>query len=132
MKSVHSSSSINTTTLDPVPLVTLKPPPLDRTKSFDDEDLSIKPVVTKIPTPVPENVKLYSIADLQMATDSFSVENLIGEGSIGRVYRAQFDDGKVYAPNPFICYSRINIDVCYGSDVFHPFYINPVNKMIEI
>lgn len=100
LKSVHSSSSINTTTLDTVPSVTLKPPPLDRSKSFDDEDLSNKPVlpvVSKIPTPVPDNVKSYSIADLQMATSSFSVENLIGEGSIGRVYRAVFDDGKVLA-----------------------------------
>lgn len=97
LKSVHSSSSINTLTLDTAPIVTLKPPPLDRNKSFDDEDYSKKPVVTKIPTPVPNNVKSYSIADLQMATGSFSVENLIGEGSIGRVYRAQFDDGKVLA-----------------------------------
>ncbi|CAL5437618.1 unnamed protein product [Camellia sinensis] len=32
-----------------------------------------------------------------MATDSFSVETLVGEGSIGCVYRAQFDDGKVLA-----------------------------------
>ncbi|XP_021720364.1 protein STRUBBELIG-RECEPTOR FAMILY 7-like [Chenopodium quinoa] len=99
LKSVHSSSSINTTTLDTVTAV-LKPPPLDRNKSFDDEDFSnkpVRPIVTKIPTPVPENVKSYSIADLQMATGSFSVENLIGEGSIGRVYRAQFDDGKVLA-----------------------------------
>ncbi|KAI3455691.1 hypothetical protein Pfo_012354 [Paulownia fortunei] len=45
----------------------------------------------------PINAKSYSVADLQIATDSFSVENLIGEGSIGRVYRAQLDDGKVVA-----------------------------------
>ncbi|KAL5718149.1 Protein STRUBBELIG-REPTOR FAMILY 6 [Ranunculus cassubicifolius] len=32
-----------------------------------------------------------------MATGSFSVVNIIGEGSVGRVYRAQFDDGKVLA-----------------------------------
>lgn len=104
LKSVHSSSSINTTTLDAVPLVALKPPPLDRNKSFDDQDLSNKPIlpiVTKTPTRVPNNVKSYSIADLQMATGSFSVENLIGEGSIGRVYRAQFDDGKVCDLNLF-------------------------------
>ncbi|CAO2840359.1 unnamed protein product [Amaranthus hypochondriacus] len=97
LKSVHSSSSINTTTLDTVSSVTLKPPPVDRNKSFDDEDISNKPVVIRIPTPVPENVKSYSIADLQMATGSFNIENLVGEGSIGRVYRAVFDDGKVLA-----------------------------------
>ncbi|KAK9726824.1 hypothetical protein RND81_05G239600 [Saponaria officinalis] len=98
LKSVHSSSSINTTTLDAaVATINLKPPPLDRHKSFDDEDFSNKPIVTKVPILVPDNVKSYSIADLQMATGSFSAENLIGEGSIGRVYRAQFDDGKVLA-----------------------------------
>ncbi|XP_074303593.1 protein STRUBBELIG-RECEPTOR FAMILY 6-like [Silene latifolia] len=97
LKSVHSSSSINTTTLDAVATINLKPPPLDRHKSFDNEDFSNKTTVTKVPTPVPGNVKSYSIADLQMATASFSSENLIGEGSIGRVYRAQFENGKVLA-----------------------------------
>ncbi|XP_074301899.1 protein STRUBBELIG-RECEPTOR FAMILY 6-like [Silene latifolia] len=97
LKSVHSSSSINTTTLDPVATINLKPPPLDRHKSFDDEDFSNKPLVIKVARPVPDNVKSYSVADLQMATDSFSTENLIGEGSIGRVYRAHFDDGKILA-----------------------------------
>ncbi|CAL5358121.1 unnamed protein product [Camellia sinensis] len=32
-----------------------------------------------------------------MATDSFSVETHVGEASIGSVYRAQLDDGKVLA-----------------------------------
>jgi len=82
--------------------VNLKAPPLDRQKSFDEEEfpnepvISNKPTATKIPTVVPDNVKSYSIADLQMATGSFSIENLVGEGSIGRVYRAKFDDGKVF------------------------------------
>ncbi|XP_074268288.1 protein STRUBBELIG-RECEPTOR FAMILY 6-like isoform X2 [Silene latifolia] len=98
LKSVHSSSSLNTTTLDAsVAAINIKPPPHDRHKSFDDEDFSNKPIVTKVPARVPDNVKSFSIADLQMATDSFSSENLIGEGSIGRVYRAHFDDGKVLA-----------------------------------
>lgn len=105
LRSVHSSSSINSATLDTVAPMNLKPPPLERKKSFDEEEFSSNPVVikkapvtiTKIPTAVPDNVKSYSIADLQMATGSFSIENLIGEGSIGRVYRAIFDDGKVLA-----------------------------------
>ncbi|KAH9618856.1 hypothetical protein KSS87_009484 [Heliosperma pusillum] len=97
LKSVHSSSSLNTTTLDAVAAINIKPPPHDRHKSFDDEDFTNKPIVTKVPARVPDNVKSFSIADLQMATDSFSSENLIGEGSIGRVYRAHFDDGKVLA-----------------------------------
>ena len=37
------------------------------------------------------------MADLQAATDSFSQGNLIGEGSMGRVYRAEFANGQVLA-----------------------------------
>ncbi|XP_024361881.1 protein STRUBBELIG-RECEPTOR FAMILY 8 isoform X2 [Physcomitrium patens] len=39
----------------------------------------------------------YSVADLQAATNSFAQENLIGEGSLGRVYRGEFTDGQVHA-----------------------------------
>lgn len=37
----------------------------------------------------------YSVATLQTATNSFSQDNLVGEGSLGRVYRAEFSNGKV-------------------------------------
>ncbi|XP_042520201.1 protein STRUBBELIG-RECEPTOR FAMILY 8-like isoform X2 [Macadamia integrifolia] len=39
----------------------------------------------------------YTIASLQTATNSFSQECLIGEGSLGRVYRGVFPNGKVLA-----------------------------------
>ncbi|XP_042485817.1 protein STRUBBELIG-RECEPTOR FAMILY 8-like isoform X2 [Macadamia integrifolia] len=39
----------------------------------------------------------YAIASLQTATNSFSQECLIGEGSLGRVYRGEFPNGKVLA-----------------------------------
>ncbi|KAM7506297.1 hypothetical protein LguiB_005201 [Lonicera macranthoides] len=39
----------------------------------------------------------YTVAALQTATNSFSQENLIGEGSVGRVYRAEFPNGKIMA-----------------------------------
>ncbi|VFQ96263.1 unnamed protein product [Cuscuta campestris] len=39
----------------------------------------------------------YTVAALQTATNSFSQENLVGEGSIGRVYRADFPNGKILA-----------------------------------
>uniref|UniRef100_A0A7N0UIY9 Protein kinase domain-containing protein n=1 Tax=Kalanchoe fedtschenkoi TaxID=63787 RepID=A0A7N0UIY9_KALFE len=39
----------------------------------------------------------YTVASLQSATNSFSQEYLIGEGSVGRVYRAEFSSGKVMA-----------------------------------
>ncbi|GMY34910.1 protein STRUBBELIG-RECEPTOR FAMILY 7 isoform X1 [Fagus crenata] len=107
MKSIQSSSTVNTKafdtaaslnlTFDTTPSINLRPPPIDRHKSFDEDDFSKKPIVAKKAYAAPINVTSYSVADLQMATGSFSVENLLGEGSFGRVYRAQFDDGKVLA-----------------------------------
>ena len=37
----------------------------------------------------------YTVASLQTATNSFCQENRIGEGSLGRVYRGEFPNGKV-------------------------------------
>ncbi|KAF1002458.1 hypothetical protein AG4045_018265 [Apium graveolens] len=39
----------------------------------------------------------YNISTLQGATNSFSQENLVGEGTLGRVYRGKFHNGKVMA-----------------------------------
>ncbi|XVE89236.1 hypothetical protein DITRI_Ditri19aG0134300 [Diplodiscus trichospermus] len=39
----------------------------------------------------------YSLADLQNATANFAPNRLLGEGTIGRVYRAKYPDGKVLA-----------------------------------
>ncbi|KAK3220652.1 hypothetical protein Dsin_014622 [Dipteronia sinensis] len=97
MKSVQTSSAINTKKFDTSASINLRPPPSDRHKSLDEEDFSNKPIVVKKAVTAPTNVTSYSIADLQMATGSFSIENLLGEGTFGRVYRAQFDDGKVLA-----------------------------------
>ncbi|KAG5228894.1 protein STRUBBELIG-RECEPTOR FAMILY [Salix suchowensis] len=96
MKSMQASSAVNTKIFDTSASINLRPPPVDRHKSFDDEEFSPKPVVKK-PVAAPINVTLYSVADLQMATGSFSVDHLLGEGLFGRVYRAEFDDGKVVA-----------------------------------
>ncbi|KAJ9559943.1 hypothetical protein OSB04_005103 [Centaurea solstitialis] len=56
-----------------------------------------KPIVAKKVSVAPPDAMSYSIADLQIATDSFSADNLIGEGSTARVFRAKFEDGKVLA-----------------------------------
>lgn len=72
----------------------------DNNISFDDidNDFTAKPIVVpKKQSVAPPDATSYSIADLQIATDSFNGDNLIGEGSIGRVFRAQFEDGKVVA-----------------------------------
>lgn len=75
--------------------VGLKPPAkIERNKSFDDDEFSSKPVARKS-NAKPIKAIVYSVADLQIATDSFSMDNLVGEGTFGRVYRSQFNDGKV-------------------------------------
>ncbi|XP_028085245.1 protein STRUBBELIG-RECEPTOR FAMILY 6-like [Camellia sinensis] len=97
---IQTPSTVITKTFEISASVNLRPPPIDRHKSFDEDDFSRKPIVTIVPKKVhtpPVNAISYSIADLQMATDNFSVETLVGEGSIGCVYRAQFDDRKVLA-----------------------------------
>ncbi|CAN1222662.1 Protein STRUBBELIG-RECEPTOR FAMILY 8 [Linum grandiflorum] len=45
----------------------------------------------------PMTATSYTVATLQTATNSFSQEFLIGEGSLGRVYRAEFPNGKTMA-----------------------------------
>ncbi|CAH8315467.1 unnamed protein product [Eruca vesicaria subsp. sativa] len=45
----------------------------------------------------PITASQYTVSSLQVATNSFSQENIIGEGSLGRVYRAEFPNGKVMA-----------------------------------
>ncbi|KAI3684113.1 hypothetical protein L6452_33332 [Arctium lappa] len=90
-------SMVDTKTFETPAAIYLKPPPMDSHKSFDDNDFSAKPIVPKKVSVAPPDAMSYSIADLQIATDSFSAENLIGEGSTGRVFRAKFEDGKVLA-----------------------------------
>ncbi|KAJ7951417.1 Strubbelig-receptor family protein [Quillaja saponaria] len=96
-KPVQTSSAIDTKTFDTSASINLRPPPVDRLRSFDEDEIPKKPLAVKKSNINPINVASYSIADLQIATGSFSIENLLGEGSFGRVYRAQFDDGKVLA-----------------------------------
>ncbi|MCO5583140.1 hypothetical protein L7F22_037048 [Adiantum nelumboides] len=59
-----------------------------------------KPSGKKIPTKrakSPIAASAFSVADLQVATNSFSQENLVGEGALGRVYKAELPDGKLLA-----------------------------------
>ncbi|KAL0429967.1 UNVERIFIED_CONTAM: protein STRUBBELIG-RECEPTOR FAMILY 6 [Sesamum radiatum] len=115
MNSVQSSST--TSTMETPVVIDLKPPPVDDDlKSFNDDDTFTPPVPPlKKVNKGPINAKLYSVADLQIATNSFSVDNLIGEGTLGRVYRAQLDDGQVLAvkkvKSPLLSNSRDFIDI---------------------
>ncbi|KAH7683666.1 Non-specific serine/threonine protein kinase protein [Dioscorea alata] len=94
MKQIQTSSLVSTNVVQPTTPITLKPPP--RQKSFDSDEFSTKAIV-KNTSPISIKATVYSVADLQIATESFSIDNLIGEGSSGRVYKAQFIDGKVLA-----------------------------------
>ncbi|MCD9641701.1 hypothetical protein HAX54_028089 [Datura stramonium] len=46
---------------------------------------------------IPICAKLYTMAELQLATSNFSPVNLLGEGTLGSVYRADFPDGQILA-----------------------------------
>ncbi|XP_024372956.1 protein STRUBBELIG-RECEPTOR FAMILY 8 isoform X2 [Physcomitrium patens] len=48
----------------------------------------------------------FSVADLQAATNSFSQDNLIGEGNMGEVYRAESPDGQ------FLAVKKLNSNAC--------------------
>ncbi|KAF5728901.1 hypothetical protein HS088_TW21G01055 [Tripterygium wilfordii] len=69
----------------------LKPPPTE--KLTTERVLVSTGSVKRMKSPI--TATSYTVASLQMATNSFSQENLIGEGSLGRVYRAEFTNGKV-------------------------------------
>ncbi|KAG8073731.1 hypothetical protein GUJ93_ZPchr0006g42010 [Zizania palustris] len=97
MKPFEESIAVDVESLPSPASISLKPPPkIERHKSFDDDDLSSMPVIKKS-NMAPIKAIVYSVADLQMTTDSFSMDNLVGEGTFGRVYKAQFNDGKVLA-----------------------------------
>lgn len=69
----------------------LKPPPAE--KSTVDRMQVKNGSVKRIRSPI--TATSYTVASLQTATNSFSQEFLIGEGSLGRVYKAEFTNGKV-------------------------------------
>ncbi|CAA0837208.1 Protein STRUBBELIG-RECEPTOR FAMILY 8 [Striga hermonthica] len=68
----------------------VKPPPAE---SVTVERLQGKSGSLRRAKP-PLTATSYTVAALQTATNSFSQENLVGEGSLGRVYRAEFPNGK--------------------------------------
>ncbi|XP_022982866.1 protein STRUBBELIG-RECEPTOR FAMILY 2-like isoform X2 [Cucurbita maxima] len=45
----------------------------------------------------PVKTKTYNVTELESATNKYSEENLLGEGSLGSVYKAEFPDGQILA-----------------------------------
>lgn len=77
----------------------LKAPPSFRNTTFQADAANTSTSKTSTNKVNRSNIAVtpFSVADLQAATNSFSQENLLGEGSMGRVYRAEFANGQVLA-----------------------------------
>ncbi|KAI4298743.1 hypothetical protein L6164_032264 [Bauhinia variegata] len=71
----------------------LKPPPAEKVmvEMVPTKNGSVK----RMKSPI--TATSYTVASLQSATNSFSQEFIIGEGSLGRVYKAEFPNGKIMA-----------------------------------
>lgn len=108
MKLSQTPSATSMEATETPTVVSLRPPPINLHKSIGGDDISEKLIVPQKKTRTAERkVVQFSIADVQMATDNFSVENLIGDGSIGSVYRAHFDNGKVIS----LCLNDANVTI---------------------
>ena len=55
---------------------------------------------------------VFTVSSLQQYTNSFSEEHIIGEGSLGNVYKAVFPHGKVWQCPLLLC-TLIKIFLCY-------------------
>ncbi|PIN23864.1 Serine/threonine protein kinase [Handroanthus impetiginosus] len=93
LESFKSSSSFK------VKSFRLKPPQSDHhLKSLNNnENCTNDHMINVVKRSSSVHVASYSLADLQTATANFAMGRLLGEGSIGRVYRAKYADGKVFA-----------------------------------
>ncbi|XP_023742762.1 protein STRUBBELIG-RECEPTOR FAMILY 8 [Lactuca sativa] len=72
-------------------IVDMKPPITENSTFERGKNGSMKRVKSPLTT------SSYTVATLQTATNSFSQDNIIGEGSLGRVYKADFPNGKMMA-----------------------------------
>lgn len=91
-KSVESPASIDIKALEKSPSIGFQPPPHDRMESLKDNEFANRLNARRGTS---FRAAMYNLADLQSATGNFATGRLIGEGSIGRVYRAKYADGKV-------------------------------------
>ncbi|CAA3022465.1 STRUBBELIG-RECEPTOR FAMILY 5 [Olea europaea subsp. europaea] len=94
LKSFKSSSSNRIKGLQASPSISLKLPSSTRLQSFSNNEFTNN---LDVKTSSSVAIASYSLADLQTATGNFATGRLLGEGSIGRVYRAKYADGRVLA-----------------------------------
>ncbi|GAB4849919.1 hypothetical protein Ancab_029220 [Ancistrocladus abbreviatus] len=93
VKSLESSTSIDVRALHSSHPVGLTPAYSNRINSFRNNEL----VNTNFQRCTSLRATCYALADLQTATGNFTAGRLLGEGSIGHVYKAKYADGKVLA-----------------------------------
>ncbi|KAK4587615.1 hypothetical protein RGQ29_018860 [Quercus rubra] len=93
-RSVDSSASIDIKTLQKSPSVGFKLPPPEFQQTYNDNEFAN---LLNARRSTSLRATSYSLADLQLATANFASGRLLGEGCIGRVYRAKYADGKVLA-----------------------------------
>lgn len=89
MKPLEHSSSISSTTPSAMPI-----------KPISDNEFENKLNYSRRSTD-PVNLVAYSSSDLQAATGSFHSSRLLGQGTIGGVYKAKYADGTVLAVKKF-------------------------------
>ncbi|PIA43963.1 hypothetical protein AQUCO_01800193v1 [Aquilegia coerulea] len=94
LKSLQSSASIRVKSLQISPSMGVKRPVSEKMSSLSDAEFANRLNVRRSTSirAIP-----YTLTDLQAATGNFATGRLLGEGSIGRVYRAKYPDGKVVA-----------------------------------
>ncbi|KAJ6732652.1 PROTEIN STRUBBELIG-RECEPTOR FAMILY 5 [Salix koriyanagi] len=91
---VNSFGSIDIKNLQKAPSMGYKPPPSDFTESISDNEFAIRLNAGRNTS---VRSMAFSLTDLLTATGNFAPGRLIGEGSLGPVYRAKYPDGKVLA-----------------------------------
>ncbi|EPS68087.1 hypothetical protein M569_06686, partial [Genlisea aurea] len=92
---VDSVSSFGAKNLSLSPSLSLRNQSLDPPKSFNNNENAKQ--INAVKQSAPSQISPYPLVDLEAATGNFSNGRLLGEGTIGCVYRAKYADGKVVA-----------------------------------
>lgn len=99
------STSIDVKALQKAPSISVRSSISDCVQSFNDNEFANR-LNARRSTSI--RIITFSTAELQAATSNFAPGRLLGEGSIGCVYRAKYADGKVLAVkkiNPSLLHS---------------------------
>ncbi|XP_021906507.1 protein STRUBBELIG-RECEPTOR FAMILY 5-like isoform X2 [Carica papaya] len=93
-KSVDSNASIDVKTMQRSPSMGLKHSHSNHLKSINDNEFANRLNAQKSTSIHATEI---SLLELQTGTANFATGRLLGEGSIGRVYKAKYPDGRVLA-----------------------------------